>query len=332
MSVYFITYRSCMACDARYQLKDGEQWRTINGAHVLIDKNGTIIGGANGKLNGINFYNNAVFREGRDLGETDVSDADFDYWGQGLNGMTHGDLLSKQIDRHGKLRRSRETLHKRLVLKRFNGVRKPKEGEPRVMTFLGGGTAVGKSTFTKSEGSGFPTRQDAVFIDSDEIKGEIPEYKKMVAEGKTEGAAGFAHEESSAIGKRAMKVAQDDGFNVVLDGTGDGGLNSMKKKIAQARAAGMRVEGVYCTCSIEEALKRAIARGKKTGRDVNPNVVRNIHRNVSIIFPQIIKDFDKLDLYDTSTRKPIHILHYERGGEIQIKNKKLYDEFLAKAN
>lgn len=332
MSVYFITYRSYMACDAKYQLKEGERWITINGARVLINKNGDVISGANGNLNGLNFYNNAVFEEGRDLGETDVSSADFNYWGQGLNGMTHGDLLSKQIDENGRLSKSRETLHKRLVLKRFNGVRKPKEGEPRVMTFLGGGTAVGKSTFTKSEGSGFPTRQDAVFIDSDEIKGEIPEYKKMVSEGKTDDAAAFAHEESSAIGKRAMKVAQNNGFNVVLDGTGDGKLEAMRGKIAQARAAGMRVEGVYCTCSIEEALKRAIARGKKTGRFVNEERIKSLHKNVSIIFPQIIKDFDKLDLYDTSTRKPIHILHYERGGEIQIKNKKLYDEFLAKAN
>lgn len=65
------------------------------------------------------------------------------------------------------------------------------------------------------------------------------------------------------------------------------------KKISDPRKAGKKVEAIYVTCPTEVAVERAIERGKKTKRCVNEEVIRDTHRNVSQILPQVASKFDK---------------------------------------
>ena len=376
-----------------YAQERADRWVTINGAHVLIDNRGMIVGGAGGKFNGMRFnarfrnyrgaklvkgrrvvpayfnaetesvtmtpygkYINGIRRSARtvpslkikrgesrrakfekrrnamrfsNLGTTDVSDADKTFKLGGIRERLSGDLLSQHIGPDGKLTPQRNHLHGQIVGRHLKGVAKP-TGQP-TMTFLGGGSAAGKSTYTKNPNSNFPDKKSAVHVDSDNIKGMLPEYRQLVAD-KNSQAAAYAHEESSAIAKRVMKVARERGYNVVLDGTGDNSVESMKKKIKSARDAGMRIEGVYCTCPTQVAVDRSLERAKKTGRDVPINKIKNIHKNVSQIFPQIASEFDSVKLVDTTTKTPVLIATCKRGEQITVHNEKLWQDFLAKGN
>lgn len=206
-----------------------------------------------------------------------------------------GDLLSKYTNADGTLTPEREELHKQIIDETFKDVTRA-DGQP-TFTVMGGGPASGKSTMINSGAATLP--KNSVTVDPDAIKGKLPEYKEMVAKGDLS-AAGYAHEESSALAKRMLGVANDNGFNVVLDGTGDGSVNSIMKKIEGARKAGMTVEGIYATVPTDVAVSRALARAEKTGRYVNLDTIRSIHKKVSQILPEIASEFDVVKLYDTT--------------------------------
>ncbi len=324
-------------CDA-----DSYIWRYIHGHPVRIKARANLTpkGGAKGgfkpeksigrgtKRNKWSGKKAGKYTNAKGLGFTDVSDADKSYTAQGVTGKLKGDLLTHMIGKNGKLKPERELLHRSIVKKHLEGVKKP-EGQP-TMTFLGGGSAAGKSTFTKNSKT-FPKKDEAVSVDSDGIKGMLPEYKHMV-KNKNSYAAGYAHEESSALAKRVMKVAQDQGYNVVLDGTGDNSVNSMMKKINQAREAGMYTKAEYCTVPTEVALERARARAAKTGREIKADVIKNIHRNVSQIVPKIIGEFDECNVWNTEGKTPILLASCKRGEKPTIHNQKLWEEFLAKGD
>lgn len=260
--------------------------------------------------------------------------------GSGTTVISGGDIrdegkhsIQKWLREDGTMDPKREELHSTITDGLFEGVEKPKPGEQQVFTLMGGGPAAGKSTVLDDPEFGLPTEKQAARIDSDGIKGKLPEYGQMVKAGDAS-AAGFAHEESSALAKRAMAAGRENGYNVLLDGTGDGSEKSLMKKINEARDAGMKVEGCYVTCPTETALERAIARGQRTGRVVDPMVIKKTHAEVSRLFPKVASEFDHIRLFDTNVpkgSKPKLIAECFRGQEIQVFDPDLYDAFLKKA-
>lgn len=179
----------------------------------------------------------------------------------------------------------------------------------------------------------YPKPGEAVTVDADEIKKKIPEYKKMT-KAKDKTAAAYAHEESSALVKRTVSAAQKNGYNVLWDGTGDGSVAGMKKKIMQAKKAGYTVNLRYVTCSTEEAVDRAKKRAAKTGRKVPYEVVVNTHKKVSKILPEIAAMCDDCQLWDTNGKKAKLIAVGGKGrGLTAIKGcSKDVEAFLKKAN
>lgn len=267
--------------------------------------------------------------------------------GSGCTGIDPDDLVSDtgkqgtntladhcvEVDGKLVLTQERELLHQACVLRAFEGKEPLKEGEKKVAYILGGGSASGKGSFTKPGNEfGIPDNKTQLTIDPDEFKKMIPEYQ---LEPNRDEAAGYAHEESSSIGKRCTQAAIQNGYNYTVDGTGDGSVKSVMKKINQAREAGYSVEGAYMTCPTDVAIQRSIARGKKTGRVVKIKAIKNIHRDVSRIFPQVAKEFDHIRLYDSNQGdgKPAKLIaECYRGQEITVHDKALYDAFLAKGN
>jgi predicted ABC-type ATPase len=120
--------------------------------------------------------------------------------------------------------------------------------------------------------------------------------------------------------------------DITLDGTGDGSVKSVLKKIDAARAAGARVEGIYVTVPTDVAVERALARGAKTGRIVRPDVVTGTHQKVSEILPQVADKFDSVKLFDT-TNEIVLIAEGGAGKPLTaIKGQeKLFQAFLDKA-
>lgn len=254
----------------------------------------------------------------KDFGETNTAD-------RGVN-----DSLGKYTTADGKLTPERAALHKKIVKQVLAGVEKAPEGE-KTFIMMGGGPASGKSTMVKSGAVDMPDNKHAVYVDSDFIKSCLPDYQKMVKAGDTKAAA-YCHEESSALAKRIMKVALDNGYNVVLDGTGDGGEASLSKKLAQAKAAGAKTRGVYATVDTQEAINRSNKRAEKTGRLVPEEHIREIHSNVSKTLPKCAAQFDEVVLYDTSTKTPKLLATGGSGKGLTAVDKNGLDAFLAKAN
>ena len=272
--------------------------------------------------------------------------------GTGATKLSVGDLYSEKkpdarhtinqyLDDDGNLTPEREELHAQAVENLFAGKKPKGPEEKKTFTMFGGGSAAGKgglsdpkrckgfkSSFFKD---GTPSKETVATIDSDELKKDIPEYREM-QDTDPEHAASVAHEESSAIAKRAMQAAFDNGYDCTLDGTGDGTADGVRKKINQARERGYEVNACYVTCPTDQAVKQAKERAARTGRNVHEETVRSIHREVSKIFPEVASEFDHCALFDTSdhSKPPVLIAECERGGKIRIVNQKLYDAFIAK--
>lgn len=272
--------------------------------------------------------------------------------GTGATRLSVGDLyderkpnakhtINQYLDDNGNLTPEREALHRQAVDNLFAGKKPKGPGEKKTFTMFGGGSAAGKGGLSdpkRCQGfkssffqNGTPSKETTATIDSDELKKDIPEYREM-QDTDTDNAAAVAHEESSALAKRAMEAAFDNGYDCTLDGTGDGSVNGVLKKIKQARDRGYEVNACYVTCPTEQAVKQAKDRAQRTGRNVKEKTVRSIHRDVSRIFPQVASEFDHCALFDTSdhSKPPVLVAECERGGKIRIVNQALYDAFLKK--
>lgn len=234
---------------------------------------------------------------------------------------TDGDSLSKHTDENGKLTPEREALHREIILNHFIG-KEPAKGE-KTFIILGGGSASGKSTLLKS---GLIEKTDGfVTIDSDNIKGMLPEYNEMIKNGNDK-AAGYTHEESSAITKRTQKISLELGYNTILDGTGDGSEKSLMNKIKQGKDNGYRVKGEYVTIPTKLALERANDRAKKTGRKIREDKIKEIHQKVSIRALQFADIFDEIKVYDNTNK--ITLIADGGNGE-KLKARKGYEGLFA---
>lgn len=243
-----------------------------------------------------------------------------------------GTTLEKYVV-DGKLTPERQELHKKIIDSLMDDIPKP-EGQP-TMTFLGGGPASGKSSITKSSQIETPDEKKTVCIDSDKIKKMIPEYEEAIKKGDSN-AANMVHDESSMIAWNALAIAQGEGFNCMMDGTGDGSIKDMKQSIVEAKANGMRVEGKYVTCDTDTAVIRASARAngetEDKGRKVPEIHIRQTHQNVSKILPEIAEDFDKVELYCTDAgSKPVLIAVGGGGKKLKPVDDYLYKRFTDKS-
>lgn len=244
--------------------------------------------------------------------------------------------INKHLTEDGTLTPERAALHEKIIQKLFAGKKPKAPGEQKTLYFLGGGSASGKGSFTnpeKCKGYGMPSRDEVTVIDADLLKKELPEYDPDSDTGTQDRgkAANFAHEESSALSKRALEAAYANGYDVTLDGTGNSGANKVISKIEQARKVGYRVEGRYCTASIENALVRNEERAIKEKRLVDEDSVIGIHKDVSKIFREIAPHFDHIELWDHDGPKPVLVASCERDGELQIHDEALFKKFEDKA-
>ena len=237
----------------------------------------------------------------------------------------------------------RRAMHEKIIAEHFKG-KTPVDKPTAVL--MGGGPAAGKSSVLDS--GQVKLDKNSVHIDSDAIKVKsLPEYDKLVDAGDVVGAAAWVHEESSYIAKQIQSKGSKESYNTVLDGTGDGSVKGLEKKINEMRAAGQRVVGHYVTIPTDTAWERALERSKpkydangkmtsKGGRLPPETLIRATHKSVSNILPVAAKKglFDEVALYDTDVPrgKPAQLVMSAKGSDMTIHSKELYDRFLAKAN
>jgi SPP1 gp7 family putative phage head morphogenesis protein len=233
------------------------------------------------------------------------------------------DSLAVHTGPDGKFNVKRARLHAKLVGQRFAG----KTPVPAPVVYvMGGGPAAGKSTIIASLG----LTENRVNVAPDDVKEQLPEYKKMVAAGDVN-AGMYVHRESSAVGDLMIDRAVAGKYNVLIDGTGDGRLDGLDKFLKGIKARGSRVVANYVTVDPDVAVARMLERGKRTGRYVPESVTRLTHRNVSRIVPEAIRRgvYDEFTLWDTDTkgRPPVKVAS-ARGTQLTVHDHARWAAFL----
>ena len=229
-----------------------------------------------------------------------------------------GVTLREYTNDKGEFTAEREALHSKIIDDAFDGVKKP-SGKP-VTIFMGGGPSSGKTYVVKSEAKnlGMPADDERVLVDPDKCKKPMKEYDPN--------NPSPVHEESSALAKRITRLSQENGYNTLVDGTGDGSVEKMREKIKQAKELGNDVKGVYVFKPIEDAICSNFARE----RTVDPKEVVKTHKAISGILPEIAADFDDVKLYANIKKGQPPVLVAQGGGGkgLEILDKKLYQMFL----
>lgn len=239
------------------------------------------------------------------------------------------DIIGKAFTRNsfqtfsvdGAFTAERSALHDAIVRVHFRGktpVPKPKT------TMLGGGPASGKSTAARAA----KISKNTVTVDTDAVRVMLPEWKI----GPRAKNAPWNHDEASAIGKRIINKATGK-YDVLVDGTGDSSLSALTKKMQGYRARGTtEISGHYVSIDTEEAVRRMVARGKKSGRFVPKKYMRDVHASISEIMPDAIKNglFDDLVIWDNNGKAPF-IMARVKGKVLTILDEKAWTRFLSKA-
>lgn len=244
------------------------------------------------------------------------------------------DTRERFSDGHGNYTKERQELHQAIINKYLAGttpVEKP------IATIIGGGMASGKSTLMSVEKIG---SDNSVLVNVDEIRNDLPEYAAD-ENGKRPVNVSFTHEEASDISKKLLQAAIDTKRNLTLDGAGDTTLYKLGGKIAAMRARGHKIVADYVTVPLDVAQKRSDERGQKIGRFVPPTALREVHKAVSGIFPEAIRQglFDKARLWDTHNVKQDGtkygrptLVAMSKGRDLTILNPHLWAGFLSKAD
>lgn len=174
----------------------------------------------------------------------------------------------------------------------------PAAGEKPTLYILGGRGGSGKGWFTGKNGTVDASK--AAYINNDDVKESLPEYKGW--------NASLLHEEASHVGEVMEQYARDNKLNVIVDATLKSNT-SLAKRIAQYKAAGYKISGHYMYASPATAAERALGRfvhgneknGK--GRFVAPEYslssVSNEHT-----FDSHRNDMDYWEVYDNMGSSP----------------------------
>ena len=100
------------------------------------------------------------------------------------------------------------------------------------------------------------------------------------------------------------------------------------------QSSGSVFSGITTISGKKPFFKRNYQRYIKTGRRVLPEYVRNVHRKVSEIVPEAIKNgiFDDFELYDMNKAgEAILVATFTKKDGLKILDNNLYGNFLAKA-
>jgi hypothetical protein len=186
----------------------------------------------------------------------------------------------------------------------------PADGKPTVI-FTGGGYAAGKGGVVKQLKRQGQWPDDALLLDPDLIKAELPEFQNAAMDDPEANLRVYA--EAWDIAQQAMKMAQERGLNVVVDGITDTSPDEVAQRVKTFTDKGyVNPRIIYVSVPTDEAIKRAKGRAAKAetpaDRRMIPEVImRAVHRDVSATLPGVMsraKDMGaSVQVFDTDQGK-----------------------------
>ncbi len=196
-------------------------------------------------------------------------------------------------------------------------------GRKPIAYVMGGGGASGKGVIkTYLQNEGVILASDAVSIDPDEIKTQIPEYNLITSAGDSRGAA-VVHEESSSLAKRIKARAISGRYNMVLDVT-LGNKEKALSYIEELKNSGYEVRLFGVTVAPETAVVRSLIRAKNTNRLVPIKELLLAHKGFLSAFESYAEAADEFRLYDTSDG--IKNIAEKAGGSLEVNDAAAYND------
>lgn len=268
-----------------------------------------------------------------------------------------GSSAMKFCDENGVIKPEREKIHREIIEEYFKGKTPVPEGKEKLYYMTGGGSGTGKSNFVKNLKNRYFKKDfkysenseqflgNMVKIDADDIKNKLWKKSQEYRGGKRNDLkrkfdASYLHEESSYLSKRINDISFELGYNTMLDSTGDGSPENLKKKIMKAKNNGYKVIAVYGTCDFYKGLENNTNRYWKkfyendpTARYVKEKDVVKLHSQVTNTLIADAPLFDKVTLYDMNNYNNIKkIASAESGGTLVVVRgrEKEYNQFVEK--
>lgn len=174
---------------------------------------------------------------------------------------------------------AREKLHDKIISNALAG-HKP-HSVPQVV-FTAGGAASGKSL---TIGKAAPP--DPVFISTDNIAEDLPEYHGLLATGNAPMASAACHGEVCHIAKRMTNEAMTRGLNVVIDG--DGGGKKFPALVQKAKDHGYDTTVAFVHAPIKKAIEREAKRAEQRGTIIHLDPLVQSHIDSSKNFVPITR-------------------------------------------
>lgn len=196
---------------------------------------------------------------------------------------------------------------------------------------LGGGAAAGKSATSGMylkvyQEEGMPM----TYINSDDIKSYIPEYKEALETGNPE-AAMMAHDESSDIADQLIERCIVERKQFMYDGTMKS-VGKYKKLIQRLKSEDYKVSVVVVDIPVEIAKVRADKRAEVEGRVVPPHIIEESHTKVAKTFSEIKGDVDSYVVYDNTGKEPVPFLFKGAFDEPEmVQDQSRLEQFYAKS-
>lgn len=218
----------------------------------------------------------------------------------------------------------------------------PPQEVPQVL-FTGGGYAAGKGSIQRAIDAWGQTPPDAMLLDPDVLKAELPEFQDMI--GDDPEANLVVYQEAWDIAQEIQERAKEKKLNVVVDGIANTSADEVKARVQGFKDAGYGdVRMVYVSVPTETAIQRATDRAQNAQKDSDrrmiPDVImRAVHRDVSATIPGVIDGAGEMgatvEIWDTDVAwgempKLTAIAHPD--GNSEVIDAQLFQEILDKAN
>jgi Zeta toxin len=256
----------------------------------------------------------------------------------------HADILDKLLRQHAQDEEGHD-----LGLSGTGDYLKAPDGSPTVI-FTGGGYASGKGGVVKRLQQDGQWPQDAMLIDPDLIKAELPEFQLAAMDDPEANLRVYA--EAWDIAQQAVAQAQKRGLNVVVDGITDTNADEVAKRVKSFTDAGYENPQIhYVSVPTDVAIARAIKRAKKgktaADRRMIPEVImRSVHRDVSATIPGVLAKAKEMganvSVYDTNQgvdeatgekNQPKLVAHADgASGQIHLPDANGYQQIVNKAS
>jgi hypothetical protein len=199
-------------------------------------------------------------------------------------------------------------------LSKTNSYLKAPSGKPTVM-FTGGGYAAGKGGLLHMLSQKHPDDpdalpQNALLLDPDLIKAELPEFQASSADDPEANLRVYA--EAWDIAQHVMAEAQKRKLNVIVDGITNTNADEVAKRVKSFTDAGYVNPRIsYVSTPTNDAISRAKDRAEKAranaeagGRMIPDVIMRAVHRDVSATIPGVMDKAAQMGarvhVYDTN--------------------------------